>query len=75
LPAWQQVPLDVANAVNGVRGDPAEWPNGAYGALDHGRRKLRLGREGNVAGNVGGFQTNLIIGPTLRKKSARSMKA
>ena len=37
------------------------------GALDHSRRKLRLGREGNVAGHVCGFQTSRIIGPALRQ--------
>jgi hypothetical protein len=62
-----QVLLDVADTVDSVGRDPAKRHAGSNRTLDHSRRKLRLGREGDFAGYIRGFQTSGIVGPALRQ--------
>ena len=51
-PSSAQIPLDVANAINGVSGDPPERNACRECARDHRGGELRLGGEVNVVWNM-----------------------
>src|SRR5260370_7916951 len=59
--------FDIANTVDGVTSNPLEWYGRGYGACDHSRRKLWLGRKAGIGGHICGFQAIWIVGPFLRK--------
>jgi hypothetical protein len=62
-----QLLFDVANTVDSIASNPFEWDRRSYGACNHSRRKLWLGRKAGIGGHVCGFQTIWIVGPFLRK--------
>ena len=61
-----QVLFDVANAVDGITGNPLEGHGRRDRSGDHSPRKLRLGFKADIGRHVGGFQAISIVGPFLR---------
>src|SRR5450432_1304444 len=62
-----QLLFDIANTVDSITSNPLEWDRRGYGACDHARCKLWLGRKADTGRHIGGFQTIWIVGPFLRK--------
>src|SRR6202048_33006 len=62
-----QLLFDIANTVDSITGNPLEWYRRGYGACDHARCKLWLGRKADTGRHICGFQTIWIVGPFLRK--------
>src|SRR6202048_3244665 len=60
-----QLLFDIANTVDSITSNPLEWYRRGYGACDHSRCKLWLGRKAGTGGHVCGFQTIWIVGPFL----------
>src|ERR1700737_3119197 len=59
--------FDIANTVDGLTSNPLEWYRRGYGACEHARCKLWLGRKADTGRHICGFQTIWIVGPFLRK--------
>src|SRR5471030_1659592 len=73
-----QLLFDIANTVDSITSNPLEWDRRGYGACDHARCKLWLGRKADTGRHICGFQTIWIVGPFLRKMrriEARRKKA
>src|ERR1700726_3005731 len=62
-----QLLFDIANTVDSITSNPLEWYRRGYGACDHARCKLWLGRKADTGRHICGFQTIWIVGPFLRK--------
>jgi hypothetical protein len=61
------LPFDVANAVDGIAGNPLERYTRRDRAGDHPRRKLWPGRKTGIVRHVCRSQAIGIVGPLLRK--------
>src|ERR1700687_4701974 len=59
--------FDIANTVDSITSNPLEWYRRGYGACEHARCKLWLGRKADTGRHICGFQTIWIVGPFLRK--------
>lgn len=58
-----ELPLDIANTVDRVTGNPFERYRRSYGVCDHSGRKLWFGRKACIGEHVCGFQAIRIVGP------------
>src|SRR3981189_453951 len=59
--------FDIADSVDSIGSNPLEWHRRGYGACNHCRRKLWLGRKAGIGRPVCGFPASWLVGPLLRK--------
>src|SRR6202162_2343958 len=67
FPGLAEVPLDIADPIDAIAGNPTERHASRKGALDHLDRKLRLGRKSDVVRHIGGRKASRIVGRALRQ--------
>ena len=54
-----QLLFDIANTIDSIARNPPEWCRRGYGACDHARCKLWLGRKADTGRHICGFQDDL----------------